>query len=422
MQSTIIKKNFLIFVVINIVLAIFWLDIKHEVGNDSSISEWLINYQGGFTRRGLGGEFGVALANLLDISLRRSIFLIQITIHSSYLVLIYFYFKKLKFNIIQLFALYVPIFLLYPIAELEVLGRKEMLLFLFFLVTIFFSSRKYNAKIVNYLIFFISPIVCLIWEQVVLFFPFFASVLIVKNNLKTFKQVFNKLLIIFFPGIITFIYIFITPLSDSGHEIMCSFLENNFGERCYMSASMLISSTIHFDTLWVHDNAQFVHYLRYILIFLIGFAPLNILVSQSNFLEKDNFITKNFRPRSLFFILYIPAILLFIYGYDWGRWINITYTFSILFYVYLLKNSIIESEFEIKNLIINKITNNKTLILFIFLIFAFFWNPKTVITGDISTNTGYKIIYNTSKKIFNFSGVRIFQDNPLIKLHKKYIE
>ena len=422
MQSTIIKKHFLIFILINIILAIFWLDIKHEVGNDSSISEWLINYQGGFTRRGLGGEFGVALANLLDISLRRSIFLIQITIHSSYLALIYFYFKKLKFNIIQLFALYVPIFLLYPIAELEVLGRKEMLLFLFFLVTIFFSSRKYNAKIVNYLIFFISPIVCLIWEQVVLFFPFFASVLIVKNKLKTFKQAFNKLLIIFFPGIITFIYIFITPLSGSGHEIMCNFLENNFGERCYMSASMLISSTIHFDTLWVHDNAQFVHYLRYILIFLIGFAPLNILVSKSNFVEKDNFITKNFRPRSLFFILYIPTILLFIYGYDWGRWINITYTFSILLYVYLLKNSIIESEFEIKNLIINKIINNKFLILSMFLIFAFFWNPKTVITGDIATNTGYKIIYNTSKKLFNFSGVRIFQDNPLIKLHKKYIE
>ena len=422
MQSTIIKKHFLIFILINIVLAIFWLDIKHEAENDSSISEWLINYQGGFTRRGLGGELGVALANLLDISLRRSIFLIQITIHSSYLALIYFYFKKLKFNIIQLFALYVPIFLLYPIAELEVLGRKEMLLFLFFLVTIFFSSRKYNAKIVNYLIFFISPIVCLIWEQVVLFFPFFASVLIVKNNLKTFKQAFNKLLIIFFPGIITFIYIFITPLSGSGHEIMCNFLENNFGERCYMSASMLISSTIHFDTLWIHDNAQFVHYLRYILIFLIGFAPLNILVSKSNFVEKDNFITKNFRPRPLFFILYIPTILLFIYGYDWGRWINITYTFSILFYVYLLKNSIIESEFKIKNLIINKIVNNKSLILFIFLIFAFFWNPKTVITGDIATNTGYKIIYNTSKKIFNFGGVRIFQDNPLIKWHKKYIE
>jgi len=421
MQNT-IKKNFLIFIIINIILVIFWLNIKHDAGNDSSISEWLINYQGGFTRRGLGGEFGIALANLLDISLRRSIFLIQIVIHTSYLVLIYFYFKELKFNIIQFFALYAPIFLLYPIAELEVLGRKEMLLFLFFLVTIFFSAKKYDAKIINFLIFFISPIVCLVWEQVVLFFPFFASVLIIKNNLKTYKQVFNKLLIIFFPGIVTFIYIFVTPLSASGHELMCIFLNNEFGERCYMSASMLISSTIHFDTLWIHDKAQFVHYLRYILIFLIGFAPLNILVSKSNFIEKDNFITKNFRLRSLFFILYSPALLLFIYGYDWGRWINITYTFSILFYIYLLKNSIIKNNSEIKSLIGNKIINNKLLISFIFIIFAFFWNPKTVITGDIATNTGYKIIYNTSKKIFNFSGVRLFQDNPLIKFHKKYIE
>ena len=422
MPKTAIKNFFLIFILINIILVIFWLNIKHIVGNDSSISEWLINYQGGFTRRGLGGELGMALSNFLDISLRRSIFLIQTIIHSSYLVLIYFYFKEIKFNIVQVFALYTPIFLLYPIAELEVLGRKEIILFLFFLTTIFFSGRKHNIKIVNYLIFFVSPVVCLLWEQVVLFFPFFAVVLIIKNDLKTFKQVFQKLSIIFFPGIVTFIYIFVTPLSDSGHEIMCNYLNNEFGERCYMSATMLISSTIHFDTLWVHDNANFSHYLRYILIFLIGFFPLNFLVSQSNFIEKNNFITKNFKLRTLFFLLYSPSLLLFTYGYDWGRWINITYTFSILFYVYLLKNSIIESKFEIKNLISDKIINNKLLILFIFLIFAFFWNPKTAITGDISTNTGYKIIYNTSKKIFNFSGFRIFQDNPLIKFHKKYIE
>ena len=62
------------------------------------------------------------------------------------------------------------------------------------------------------------------------------------------------------------------------------------------------------------------------------------------------------------------------------------------------------------------------MITFVFIVFAFFWNPKTVITGDIATNTGYKIIYNTSKKLFGFEGVRLFQDNPFIKFHKKYIE
>ena len=37
-------------------LALFFFSIlylfkKHNVGNDSTISEWLINYQGGFTKR-----------------------------------------------------------------------------------------------------------------------------------------------------------------------------------------------------------------------------------------------------------------------------------------------------------------------------------------------------------------------------------
>jgi hypothetical protein len=422
MQSTVENKSFFIFIFINILLVIFWLNIKQEVGNDSSISEWLINYQGGFTRRGLGGELAIGLANFMDISLRKAIFLIQTTIHISYLALLYFYCRDLKINLLQKFALYAPIFLLYPLAEIEALGRKEIILFLFFLMTIFFSTKKYDVKFVNYLIFFLSPIVCLIWEQVVLFFPFFAAVLIIKNNLKTFKEVFQKLLIIFFPGIITFVYIFVTPLSESGHEIMCNFLNNQYDEKCYMSANMLISSTIHFDTLWIHDNANFTHYLRYTLIFLVGFLPLNILISKNSFAKKDNFISKNFKFRSIFFLLYSPALMLFMYGYDWGRWINITYTFSILFYIHLLKNSIIQQTLEIKNLSWNKFVKSKFLVSFVFIIFAFFWNPKTVITADIATNTGYKIIYNTSKKIFNFTSVRLFQNNPIIKFHKKYIE
>ena len=199
------------------------------------------------------------------------------------------------------------------------MGRKEIILFLFFLITIFFCANKFSAKIINYLIFFVSPVVCLLWEQVVLFFPFFLTVFIIKNNLKTFKEVFKKSLIVFFPGIVTFIYIFITPLSNTGHELMCNFISTNYSERCYMSASMLITSTIHFDTLWIHDNANFTHYLRYILIFLVGFLPLNILISKTKFIEKNNFITRNFKLKTVFFILYCPALMLFIFGYDWGR-------------------------------------------------------------------------------------------------------
>ena len=60
--------------------------------------------------------------------------------------------------------------------------------------------------------------------------------------------------------------------------------------------------------------------------------------------------------------------------------------------------------------------------IFLFVIFAFGWNQKTGMTGDISTNTLYKIVYNTSKKTFGFNSTRLFQDAPLIKFHKKFIE
>ena len=402
MNNISLKKSFLIYIILLIISVIFFLYTKHSVGNDSSISEWLINFNGGFTRRGFGGETAIILANLLDLSLRKSIFLIQTTLHVFYLILIFFYFRNLKLNILQLFALYAPIFLLYPIAEIEVLGRKEIILFLFFITVIFFSEKKYPSKIINSQIFFVLPIVILLWERVVLYIPFFSVILIIKKNLNNFKDTFNKLFIIFFPSIVTFVYVFVTPLSNSGHDLMCNFLIIEFGEECYMSANMLVSSTIYFDTFsWIHQNANFEHYLRYIIIFIIGFMPLNILILKNNFIKKNNFITKNFKLNILFLCLYSPSLLLFAYGYDWGRWINITYTFSILLYFYFLKNSIISNNLNIKNKIWNKVIRKKILISFMFVMFAFSWNPKTVITGDVASFPGYRIPYKIFKILKN---------------------
>ena len=188
MKEIVLKKNFLLFIIFLIIFAVFYLYIKHNVGNDSSVSEWLINYNGGFTRRGLGGEIAIIIANLFDFSLRQSIFFIQSLFHVSYLVLVFLYIKNLKVNIIQLFAIYAPLFILYPIAEIEALGRKEIILFLSFLITLFLCENKNSKKYINIYCFFVLPIVCLIYEQVVLFFPFFAVVIIIENNLNTLKK------------------------------------------------------------------------------------------------------------------------------------------------------------------------------------------------------------------------------------------
>ena len=51
-----INKNLFLYLLILLFFSIFFLYEKHNVGNDSTISEWIINYAGGFTKRGLIGE------------------------------------------------------------------------------------------------------------------------------------------------------------------------------------------------------------------------------------------------------------------------------------------------------------------------------------------------------------------------------
>ena len=64
----------------------FFLFVKHEVANDSTISEWLINYEGGFTKRGIIGQIAIELSRYFQTSLRWTIFLLQ-----SFTATIYFF-------------------------------------------------------------------------------------------------------------------------------------------------------------------------------------------------------------------------------------------------------------------------------------------------------------------------------------------
>ena len=423
MKNIKINNKILLFSCFIIFYAIFNLYFKQNAGNDTSISEWLINYNGGFTRRGLGGEINIFISNIFDISLRSAIFYLQSLLHIIFIVFLYFYLKNFYLNIFQIFALFSPLFLIYPISEIESLGRKEILLLISFIISIHLTNKKFSAKLFNYQILISFPILCLIWEQVVLFAPFYVVLIVYKNNLKTFKSSLKYSFFIFTPSIVTFLLIFNNPLSMEGHKMMCEFLQNEFNERCYMSAVLLVQNTIYFDTLHIHTSAKFFpDYFRYLLVFIIGFGFLHLSLITNHFTGKENFISAHFKPIYLFFLLYLPVVPLFVFGLDWGRWINIMYSLSIMLYFYLLKNSHITNFYVIRSGLLKKILEKKILLFFIFYLFAFFWNPKTVITGDIATNSLYKIVYNSSKKIFNFDGIQLFQDNPIIKFHKKYIE
>ena len=379
--------------------AVFFLFQKHHVANDSTISEWLINYEGGFTKRGLIGQISFYVANLFSANLRDTIFIFQILTVGIYFLLIYYFFKNIKTNKVLIFAIFTPIFLLYPIAEIEVLARKELFIFIYFLVYTFIPLHKLIHKFFYKLIFF--PIVILIWEPVVFFILFLFFLDLVENKIIKINKLFFFQILSYVPSIIVSFYIALNPISTENHEIMASSLLENFNENCYMSCELLkTKSSIYQQFEGNFGRYSFEILFRYFLIFFVGFGPLFLLLFNSRLKNKIlffNYFNNLFIP---FLILLSPVILLFAMGYDWGRWINISYFFSIITFIYMTKSKMLNTSFKfLKKNIFTKI--NKKIFIFLIIFYCFGWNPKTVMTGDVASFPGYRIPYKTMKIILN---------------------
>jgi len=394
-----LSNYLLIYLLILLSFSYFFLFIKHQVGNDSTISEWFINYEGGFTKRGLIGQLAIELSRFFESNLRWVIFLLQSFICTIYFLLLYMMLKELKFERIIILSIFTPIFILYPVSEIEVLARKEIIVFSLFLIYLF-VSRNSNIKLFSLIIF--STLSILIWEPIIFFFPLILLLEIIENDIKKVKAKILKIILCFVPSLIIALIIIFDPLSNEEHMLMASVLKNEFGQNCYMSCSLLNSkSTIIQQFEGNYNSYSFEVFVRYSLIISIGFFPLIVLLNNSYLKSKNLFLFKFFKkPITLFYISLSPIIFLFIMGYDWGRWVNISYVILALIYFRLLNKNFFILDFEkLKMSFLYKI-KGKAFVIF-FIIFCFGWNQKTVITGDVSSFPGYRIPYKVLKILSN---------------------
>ena len=117
-----LSNYYLYYVLMLIFFGVFILYNKHDVGNDSSLSDWLINYSGGFVRRGIIGQIVIEFSNFFSFKLRDSIFIFQTFFFITYYVLVFFLLRKVITNRLVILSIFSPIFILYPIAEIEAFG------------------------------------------------------------------------------------------------------------------------------------------------------------------------------------------------------------------------------------------------------------------------------------------------------------
>tara|TARA_S200000501_G_scaffold360769_1_gene388231 strand:- start:684 stop:1250 length:567 start_codon:yes stop_codon:yes gene_type:complete len=182
---------------------------------------------------------------------------------------------------------------------------------------------------------------------------------------------------------------------------MRNFLKIEFGEACYMSCGFVGQQTANsFSELYKMflEKFKFTHALRYLIIILVGFFPLYLLSTYSKVNSKKKLlITSKFKNLFFPFLLaFLPSTVLYLIMYDWARVVHISYTFSLLTFLYLLKkNFIVLTNQKIQ---INYIsTVSKRFFILIFIIFSFSWNPKVVMPDDVASKPVYAIPYKFYK-------------------------
>lgn len=378
------SKNFniylKIYLIILFIFANFFFFQKYNNYVEWTISEWLINYQGGFTRRGLLGEIVFHFSNIFFTTFRETILFFQILTYAYFFYLIYNFFKNTNKHLIIVFAIFSPLFIIYPITEVEVLGRKEIFIFIsFLLITEIFSQKNINIK--HYFYFsLVLTITCLIWEGILVYLSFFVFILFLKNNLNLEKKFFLNIFLSLLPLFITFYFITIFRLSSEDIKVMCNSINECYGAMTYLNKNL------YSNIEEVISKFHILFLVRYIFIFVVGFFPLILLIKNSRFKLKLKFNNKYYFS-ILFVLVFIPSILFYFIAQDWGRWIHISYSLSLMTYIYCIKNDIISIDTQKLNFAILK---NKTITSIIFILFCFSWGPKTLMNDDIGSIPIYR--------------------------------
>lgn len=382
------KKYLYYYLLFLFFLTLYYLSALNIVETYNAMTEWLINYQGGFVRRGFLGEILFRISKFLEIDLKFSILLVQLATYGTFYYLIFRLVENIEIGHLFLFIIFSPLFLFYPIAELEALGRKEILVSILFLsISIFFRDNK-NYKL---LLFLFGSIIVLLTHEIIVFYIFNFLVfflLLNKNN----SLIFNiKITFVFIIFIIFTLIVFFNEYSISMKEIMCSSLIKNFDIRCGFQTHY-VANPINTYIGEVHWKSS--HLLRNSIIYFLGFGPLLILSLFLKFNKNkyNHFITKI--PIVIILLCFsVLNLLIFLISVDTGRYFHLAYSNSFIFIFGLIYNQIILIDENKLIYFEKKYLPKKKYLLFLILFFtSFSWSPKATFGEDIGSIPIYRTI------------------------------
>ena len=368
--------------------SVFYLTFQiGEFPNKYTYTDWLINYEGGFVRRGLLGQIIFELSKSLNIKLQFILLFTQIAIYCTYFFLFYLLFLKKKINFFWILIIFSPILLLYPLTELEALGRKDIFVISFFLIFSMINYKTLNRLITSFILLF--GLSCLIHEITIFYIFHYLFVLHLKNKFFNNQKISKKHYLIFFVflGVLLYLNLFLHNFVII-ENIVNSYNYDNFTSES--GSFSHISPSIDSVFLKTFNNISIVTVVRYGFVFLINTAPLFYFVKL-----KDEHANKYFKFNNIFFIILLLSIPLYLLIFDWGRIIYINHNFFIIIVILIFNMNLIDEKHFKKKL--NNL--NRSVKIFVFIIICFSFCPKILITDDLASFPLYRSVTKIIKMI-----------------------
>ena len=339
------KKNYFIGFLLLITFIVTSYNVTQFFNERASFqySDWLINYQAGFVRRGLVGEIFFQLSNILQFRLDILILVFVLILYMTFYLNFYSIIRKINIKLIDLFVILSPISFFYTAFEQKASGRKEIIflsLFSLFILII----KKISPLNQIFLIILITTITALTHSGLIFYNVYFFALFTCYNLKLGIKKISLHLLPLIFSSLITLIFISNNSTISSGElEIICkSIIEYlpNCGKGDYVTTLTwgLKNNFEGFKSLWLNTNYIIFYFVAFILCFGVF-----LYISNNSKLHNFNFLF-------IIILCMVSTLPLYLIGADYGRYMYVSYLSSILIYYFLLSENIIKRKINVYNI------------------------------------------------------------------------
>lgn len=292
------------------------------------IGDWLINYQGGFIRRGLIGEICLRVSQILGINIVILVLVIQVFFYLIFLATTCRLAMKSTFSPLNAALIFSPAFILFPVLDPQGGFRKEILLFAL-LATLCIYLATTDKKIGKGLPIFIglaSTIIVLSHEILAVYLPYILCAFIIYD--KGLGVLSRKILLSLLPAVaITILMVLFSIGTEQVVINICNSLKTNAPVDCFRSGAIFwIGQDTSFAYKYVLERIKVNTLLTYGYLAVLAFMPLVILQFTRQF-------SRFFENKGMRFWLticiassIIGSLPLFWIGIDYGRFIFIHVT------------------------------------------------------------------------------------------------